>query len=156
MEWLHDDKSWKAAELGFLGELRYYSADGTYNKAMAGEDPSDPQWAVFGPGTQEIIVPEEGITSEVVIRMLNSRKDGIVPPQKVALYACDTADGEGAYLLQVKESPVWPNDRHDTFTDCILFEVDEIQTAFLKIVFSSESKVYMDKVFTDIRYNLTK
>ena len=87
--------------------------------------------------------------------MLNSRKDGIIPPQKVALYACE-ADGKGSYLLQVKDSPVWPNDRHDTFIDCILFELDDIETAFLKIVFSSDSKVYMDKIFTDVRFNLTK
>ena len=156
MEWMNGDRYWKAAELGFKGELRYYSADGTYDKAMASEDPSDPEWTVFGPGTNEIIIPNEGIASEVVVRMLNSRKDGIIPPGKVALYACTTADGEGSYLLQVKDSPVWPNDRHDTFTDCILFELDDIETAFLKIVFSSDSKVYMDKIFTDVRFNLTK
>lgn len=136
MDWLDGDKGWKAAERGFTEGM---------------EDPSHPGWTVFGPGTNEIIVPKEDTATEVTVRMLNSRKDGIFPPRKICIYACDDREGNGACLLQIKDSPTWPNDRHDTFVDCILFEIDDVKTDFLKIVFSSDSKVYIDKDFTDVR-----
>ena len=152
MSWLGGDTYWKAAELGFMGELRH----GIFgDRAMASEDPSDSGWTVYAPGTHKFMVEVEGVTSEVVLRMLNSAKDGIVPPQKIFLYAC-SHDGKDAYLIGVKDTPVWPNNRHDAFVDTVLFELDDIETAYLMIVFSADTKVYMDKVFTDVRYNITK
>lgn len=130
MSWLGGDPYWKAAELG-----------------LASEDPSDSGWDVYAPGTHKIIVEVEGFTSEVVLRMLNSAKDGIVPPQKIFLYACEH-DGSDAYLLGVKDSPVWPNNRHDAFVDTVLFELDDIETSYVMVVFSADTKVYLDKVFT--------
>ena len=149
MDWRAGDVYWKAAELGFRGELRYYDAPESV-RAMASEDPSDEGWTVYGPGTHEIVVEVEGVTDEVVVRMLNSRKDGIVPPQKISLYAGNGPDGE-FFLQQVKYVPVWPHTRHDTFVDIVLFELDDIEDPFIKIVFSTDSKVCLDKIFNDVR-----
>lgn len=153
MEWKKGDKYWKAAELGFMGELRNYDAP---ESVMASEDPSDKGWAVYGPGTHEIIVEVEGMTSDVVVRMLNSKKDGIVPPEKVSLYAGNGREEKDFYLQQVKYTPAWPHTRHDTFVDIVLFELDDIEEPFLKIVFTTDSKVYIDKIFDDVRYNIAK
>jgi hypothetical protein len=153
MEWKEGDKYWKAAELGFMGELRNYDAP---ESVMASEDPSDKGWAVYGPGTHEIIVEVEGMTSDVVVRMLNSKKDGIVPPEKVSLYAGNGREEKDFYLQQVKYTPAWPHTRHDTFVDIVLFELDDIEEPFLKIVFTTDSKVYIDKIFDDVRYNIAK
>ena len=152
MGWKAGDNYWKAAELGFRGELRCYDAPESV-KAMASEDPSDEGWTVYGPGLHEITVEVEGITSEVVVRMLNSQKDGIVPPEKICLYA---GQGEDFRLQQVKYTPQWPHTGHDTFVDIVLFELEDIEDAFIKIVFTTDHKVYLDKVFTDVRYNIAK
>ena len=149
MDWRAGDRYWKAAELGFRGELRYYDAPESV-RAMASEDPSDEGWTVYGPGTHEIVVEVEGITDEVVVRMLNSHKDGIVPPQKISLYTGNGPDGDFC-LQQVKYTPVWPHTRHDTFVDIVLFELDDIEDPFIKIVFSTDSKVCLDKIFNDVR-----
>ena len=146
MDWRAGDNYWKAAELGFMGELRYYDEPESI-KAMASEDPSDKGWTVYGPGTHEIIVKAEGMTSEVVVRMLNSRKDGIVPPKKLSLYAGGGRDEKDFHLQQVKYTPSWPHTRHDTFVDIVLFELDDIEEPFIKIVFTTDSKVYLDKIY---------
>ena len=150
MEWRSEDNYWKAAELGFMGELRYYDAPNTV-KAMASEDPSDEGWTVYGPGTHEIIVSVEGCTSEIVVRMLNSQKDGIVPPRKLSIYSANGLEEKDFSLQQVKYTPVWPHTRHDTFVDIVLFEFDDIEVPYIKIVFTTDSKVYLDKIFSDVR-----
>ena len=156
MDWKAGDNYWKAAELGFMGELRYEGGEPESSKAMASEDPSDKGWTVYGPGTHEIIVRTEGMTSEVVVRMLNSKKDGIELPKTISLYAGNGRDEDDFDLLQVKYTPAWPHDRHDTFVDIVLFELDDIEDSFLKIVFTTDSKVYLDKIFDDVRYNIAK
>jgi len=144
MAWKNGSPYWKAAEMGFKGGLR----DGSGAPcATASEDPSDNRWTEYEPGTHRIVVKTEGADSEVILRMLNSAKDGIVPPQKVFLYACDSADGEGARLLGIKDTPVWPYNRHDTFVDTVLFELDDIEGDYLMIVFTSDSKVCLDRIF---------
>ncbi len=144
MAWKNGSPYWKAAEMGFKGGLR----DGSGAPcATASEDSSDNRWTEYEPGTHRIVVKTEGTDSEVILRMLNSAKDGIAPPQKVFLYACDSADGEGARLLGIKDTPVWPYNRHDTFVDTVLFELDDIEGDYLMIVFTSDSKVYLDRIF---------
>ena len=60
------------------------------------------------------------------------------------------------HLQQVKYTPSWPHTRHDTFVDIVLFELDDIEEPFIKIVFTTDSKVYLDKIFDDVRYNIAK
>ena len=131
MDWRSGDDYWKAAELGFMCEH------------ACGEDPSDKGWMIYGPGTHEIIVGTDGMTSEVVVRMLNSHKDGIIPPEKVVLYAGKEGDFR---LQQVKYTPKWPHTRHDAFVDIVLFELDDIEAPFVKIVFTTDKKVYLDRI----------
>lgn len=129
MDWLGGSSYWKAAEMGFKGN--------------ASEDPSDKRWTMYGPGTHKVVV-EAG--SSVVLRLLNSAKDGIVPPQKIFLYACDSPSGEGARLIGVQDTPYWPNNRHDAYVDTVLFELDDMKTPYLMVVFTTDSKVYLDSV----------
>ena len=131
MDWRSGNDYWKAAELGFMCEH------------ACGEDPSDKGWMIYGPGTHEIIVETGGVTSEVVVRMLNSHKDGIIPPEKVVLYAGKEGDFR---LQQVKYTPKWPHTRHDAFVDIVLFELDDIEAPFVKIVFTTDKKVYLDRI----------
>lgn len=133
MDWKSGNSYWKAAELGFWGRT-------------ASEDPADPRWTVYKAGTHEMIVSGDGVSAQLMVRMLNSRKDGIVPPQKLMLYGCNQ-DGDDAVLLQIKDSPVWSDTRHDTFTDCVLFEPGDVEYPCFKIVFSSESEVYLETIF---------
>ena len=35
--------------------------------------------------------------------------------------------------------------------DIVLFELDDIEDPFIKIVFSTDSKVCLDKIFNDVR-----
>ena len=98
---------------------------------------------MYGPGTHKVVV-EAG--SSVVLRLLNSAKDGIVPPQKIFLYACDSPSGEGARLIGVQDTPYWPNNRHDAYVDTVLFELDDMKTPYLMVVFTTDSKVYLDSV----------
>ena len=137
MDWKAGDGYWKAAESGF--------------KEGASEDPDDKRWTVYGPGTHEIIVEVEGITDEVVVRMLNSQKDGIVPPEKISLYAGNDPDGKDFRLYQVKYTPAWPHTRHDAFVDMVLFELPDIEDSYIKIAFTTDKKVYLDKILTDVR-----
>ena len=128
MSWLSGSSYWKAAEMGFKGN--------------ASEDPSDKRWTVYGPGTHKVVVKAD---SSVVLRLLNSAKDGIVPPQKIFLYACDTPSGEDARLIGVQDTPSWPNNRHDAYVDTVLFEPDNVDTEYLMVVFTADFKVYLDR-----------
>ena len=139
MSWLAGSSYWKAAEYGMCYGSR---ADGI----VTSEDPSDKGWTVYGPGSHNIAVKTDGKVSSVVLRLLNSAKDGIVPPEKVFLYACDRPDGKDTRLLGVKDTPYWPNNRHDAYIDTVLFEFDEIMTPYLMLVFTSGSKVYLDTI----------
>ena len=139
MSWLAGSSYWKAAEYGMCYGSR---ADGI----VTSEDPSDEGWIVYGPGSHNVAVKTDGKVSSVVLRLLNSAKDGIVPPEKVFLYACDRPDGKDARLLGVKDTPYWPNNRHDAYIDTVLFEFDEIMTPYLMLVFTSGSKVYLDTI----------
>jgi hypothetical protein len=139
MSWLAGSSYWKAAEYGMCYGSR---ADGI----VTSEDPSDKGWTVYGPGNHNVAVKTDGKVSSVVLRLLNSAKDGIAPPEKVFLYACDRPDGKDARLLGVKDTPYWPNNRHDAYIDTVLFEFDEIRTPYLMLVFTSGSKVYLDTI----------
>lgn len=133
MSWLGGSSFWKTVEASMLGK---------YGPA-ATEDVSDPRWRFYKAGTHEVILPVEECRQQgVLVRMLNSHKDGIVPPSKLFLFS--SQDGVQWSLLQIKDTPVFPNTNHDTFIDHVLFEIPDIETSQIKIAFSTELKAAFD------------
>ncbi len=135
MSWLSGDRYWQAAEDALLGKAG----------PVAGEDARDQRWVKYGPGTHEIEIPvSDGKVKEVMVRMLNSHKDGIVPPSKIFLFT--SGDGVRWSLAQIKDSPVCPNTNHDAFVDHVLFEGLDNEGPYMKIVFTVEDKAYFDRI----------
>ena len=71
--------------------------------------------------------------------MLNSRKDGIVPPSKLFLFTSE--DGEKWTLDCSKDTPVWANTGHDAFVDLMVFDID---AKHIKLAFTAEYEAYME------------
>lgn len=136
MGWLGGDRYWKVAEASILGKLG----------DAATEDATDPRWRRYGKGTHEIVVDLSGKTevNEVLVRMLDSRKDGINPPAKLFLFT--GKDKQKWSLAQVKDTPACPNTNHDAFIDFVLFENVGRDARYLKIAFTVDSKSCLDEV----------
>ena len=127
MSWLGGGREWKLAEEFFLGK----------RGPAATEDISDPRWTRYAPGTHEVILENKG--PELVVRMLNSRKDGIVPPSKLFLFTSE--DGEKWTLDSIKDTPAWVNTNHDAFVDLMVFDID---AEHIKLAFTAEYEAYME------------
>ena len=137
MAWKNGSPYWKAAEASYAG---------AYGPA-ASEDPSDPRWTFYEKGTHEIAIPSDGGKSgRLLVRMLNSHKDGIVPPSKIFLFTSE--DGQKWSLAAVKDSPVSPNTNHDAFVDYVLFDGFDASAPYMKIAFTVEAKAAFDILAT--------
>ena len=90
-----------------------------------------------------------------MVRMLNSEKDGVIPPVKIHLFA--SIDGQSWTLAQIKDTPVFPNTGHDAFVDCVLFDDirlpvtdgKKMKPVSLKLAFTCEHKTYIDEIFVN-------
>jgi len=138
MAWRRGDPYWKAVEAATAGRLK--------GSCPAHEDPSDENWTSYAPGKHEIVIDlgSDGERGKILLRMLNSHKDGIVPPKMVFLFK--SPDGDRWTLDQIRQAPVFPNTRHDTFVDCILFDSLSSDTRYIKFAFESEYKTMTDEV----------
>ena len=136
MAWISGDRYWKLAEASILGKFG----------SAATEDLNDALWNAYKPGTHEMILDlsEEMDVNEVLVPMLNSHKDGIVPPSKLFLFS--SKDGENWSLEQIKDSPVCPNTNHDAFIDYVLFNPTDCMASYIKVAFTAESTAYFDKM----------
>lgn len=137
MSWLSGDRYWKAVENALCGR---------YGRA-ASEDVSDPGWKIYPAGTHEVVLDVSGRDiRSLMFRMLNSAKDGIVPPEKLYVYVSE--DGSQYTMARIQESPCFPNDRHDAYVDCVLTEgLDAFgELKKIKVVFRSQNTTYMDDV----------
>ena len=129
MSWLSGDAFWNLAEDFFVGR----------RGPAAMEDPDDPQWNVYEPGSHEIML--EGVEDRIIVRMLNCRKDGIVPPSAVSVFT--SKDGKEWTLADEKTAPLWVNTGHDAFVDMLVF--DNLPKArHMKLTFTSETEVYLE------------
>ena len=139
MSWLGGDRYWKLAEASILGKLG----------AAATEDVNDPRWKQYKPGTYEIVIDLDGKeeVNEVLVRMLNCHKDGIIPPSKLFLFSSN--DGDKWSLEQIKDSPVCPNTNHDAFIDFVLFDGVGAEARYLKVAFTAEQKVFLDEILVN-------
>jgi hypothetical protein len=135
MAWLGGDIYWKTVEASMTGRFGPYAT----------EDAGDPRWRFYEAGAHEIVISlDEPKVENMLVRMLNSRKDGIVPPSKIFLFT--SRDGSEWSLLQIKDSPVFPNTNHDAFVDHLLFELPDLECKYIKIAFSVEGKAAFDEV----------
>lgn len=171
MAWKEGARYWKLAEAAFYGNLKSTKEWVAWNPADFGqgrsvvirdgktaeEDVMDKRWAVYHPGVNEIFIdlidPTE--VNELMVRMLNSEKDCVIPPVKIHLFA--SVDGQSWTLAQIKDTPVFPNTGHDAFVDCVLFDdirlpvIDgkKMKPVSLKLVFTCEHKTYIDEIFVN-------
>lgn len=135
MGWLEGGEYWKTVESSMTGRFG----------PAATEDVSDPLWNFYEKGTHDIVLETgDGKEKKVLVRMLNSRKDGIVPPSKLFLFT--SGDGENWSLAQIKESPVSPNTNHDAFVDHVLFDITDVPARYLKVSFTTEGNAAFDSI----------
>ena len=135
MSWLAGSSYWKTVEASMCGKCG----------PAASEDAGDPLWKFYEAGTHEIVLPvDNGKVESVLVRMLNSHKDGIVPPSKIFLFS--SQDGKEWSLVQIKDTPVFPNTNHDAFIDYVLFDNLSLEDAHMKIAFTVEAKSAFDSV----------
>lgn len=132
MSWLAGDEYWKVSE--------------SYSKSSSAtpkEDPADEGWVRYKPGTHEVVIELDKYFIYLDVLMLNSRKDGIVPPEKIFLFT--SKDGVSWSLAQIKDAPVWKNTNHDTFVDYVQFAgLEELVGAkYLKLAFTAEHDAYL-------------
>jgi hypothetical protein len=78
--------------------------------------------------------------------MLNSHKDGIIPPSKVFLWAAEADYGYRYRLIGIADINAFPNTGHDAFIDHVIFDGLKLTDKYLKIEFTSDADVYIDEV----------
>ena len=133
MSWLGGCGYWKTVEASMTGRLGPHAT----------EDLEDPLWKFYEAGMNEIVVPVEGgKVNSVLVRMLNSHKDGIVPPDKIFLFT--SRNGSKWSLAQIKDTPSFPNTNHDAFVDHVLFDNLDLEASHMKIAFTVEAKAAFD------------
>ena len=116
---------------------------GKYGPA-ATEDVSDPRWKKYSPGTAEIVLEYDKEKPEwIMVRMLNCAKDKVVPPQKIFLFASE--DTEKWNLLEIKDTPAFPNTLHDAFIDHVIF-TPSAKSRYLKLAFTNENDVMLEVI----------
>lgn len=162
MDWLKDSREWKIMEKSYCGKIESPVKYMTYHPAEKGfyvdrklcdsetayEDPRDKRWSVYGAGKTEIHTEfeTEVEVNTVVVRMLNSHKDGIIPPSKVFLWAAEADYGYRYRLIGIADINAFPNTGHDAFIDHVIFDGLKLTDKYLKIEFTSDADVYIDEV----------
>jgi hypothetical protein len=162
MDWLSGDLKWKIMERSYCGNidtpvgyLTYCPGEEDYlidpklcDEATAFEDVRDERWSRYPAGKTEIYIEFDSETprNTVMLRMLNSHKDGITPPAKVFLWAADASEDTRYRLAGIAETPVFPNTGHDAFIDYAVFEGLNLSEKYLKLEFTSETEVYIDEI----------
>ena len=132
MAWLAGDEYWLEYEL---------QRDALFD--FASEDPKDENWTRYKPGINEYKIDRDKECLGIHVHVLNSSKDGIVPPAKFHLYT--SRDGRKWTLAQTKDTPVWDNVKHDTFVDLVIFDGIDARNHH-KLVFESDKKVYIEVI----------
>lgn len=162
MDWLGGDLKWAIMERSFCGHiesdiahLTYCPGEGDYlidrrlcDGEMAYEDTTDSRWSIYEAGKTEILVEFDSNVkvNSVMLRMLNSHKDGIIPPSKVFLWTAEAGNEDDYRLVSITDTPVFPNTGHDAFIDYAFFDGLDITGKYLKIEFTSDTKVYIDEI----------
>lgn len=166
MSWLSGDTYWRIMEKSMCGNLTepgylvYCPGNDDYlidrrlcDGEFATEDAGDVRWSEYKAGKNELYVEfgDNKLVGSVMLRMLNSDKDGIVPPSKIYLWNRHGGDDEAYDLIRIIDVPVFPNTGHDAFVDMVLFDNLDFESSLLKIEFFSEGEVYIDEIIVNTK-----
>jgi hypothetical protein len=107
-------------------------------------------WDIRESGYQEkfLQITENQVVEGLLVRMLMCSKDRIETPDMISLSY--SKDGEHYSLVQTKACPVFPNTRHDAYTDCILFDDLEGRipegVSHIKVSWYSDGRTAVDRL----------
>ena len=116
---------------------------------VAEEDSKDARWVKFEKGYHELVVDLQKKTRlrKVMLRMLDYNLDGIGMPLKVYLFT--SLDGKEYRLASIKDTPHFPNNRHDAWIENLLFDQLDESIRYMKVAFEASQQVYMDELFVN-------
>ena len=165
MDWKAGDRKWKILEKSFSGNIDSKACYLTYRPGgedylidyklcdgqTAFEDIRDLRWSRHDAGKNELYMEFDWANynqvNTVMVRMLNSHKDGIIPPSKVFLWAEEEVDSNNYRLVGIADTPVFPNTNHDAYIDFVIFDnLNVKKTKCMKLEFFSETDVYIDEI----------
>lgn len=159
MAWKRRIGCWQLAEAAFMERLANGATiDMVLGKAdlkalldgrVAEEDSKDARWVKFEKGYHELVVDLQKKTRlrKVMLRMLDYNLDGIGMPLKVYLFT--SLDGEEYRLASIKDTPHFPNNRHDAWIENLLFDQLDESIRYMKVAFETSQQVYMDELFVN-------
>lgn len=109
----------------------------------------DARWVKFEKGYHELVVDLQKKTRlrKVMLRMLDYNLDGIGMPLKVYLFT--SLDGKEYRLASIKDTPHFPNNRHDAWIENLLFDQLDESIRYMKVAFEASQQVYMDELFVN-------
>lgn len=158
MAWKNGDAFWKMFEATLLDKLSNAANTSMISDAnvkaladgnVAEENADDSRWVKFEKGHHEVVIDLQKNTSlqNLMVRTLNYNHEQIVAPRKVYVYT--STDGKVYDLASIKDSPYFPNNKHDAWVDGILFEKLNKTARYVKVAFDADGKVYMDEIFVN-------
>ena len=159
MAWKRRIGCWQLAEAAFMERLANGATiDMVLGKAdlkalldgrVAEEDSKDARWVKFEKGYHELVVDLQKKTRlrKVMLRMLDYNLDGIGMPLKVYLFT--SLDGKEYRLASIKDTPHFPNNRHDAWIENLLFDQLDESIRYMKVAFEASQQVYMDELFVN-------
>ena len=154
MAWRGGDRYWKLMENAIAGRLANGAPSGTVTENPAvidgksGEESIEsPEWIRFRNGYNEVLFDfgKRIKVNEVLIRTLNYAKRNIQAPLKTYIYLSD--DGKHFKLISIRDTPLWPNDKHDAWVDGTYFCDLDTKARFMKVAFSAPSELMIDEIF---------
>lgn len=162
MAWKNGDTFWKLFEASLLEKLANEAtpemvSDKTRKALLDGqvaeENFEDNRWVKFEEGHHEVIIDmqQKSALNSLIVRMLNSGKDNVNTPFKIYVYGSD--NGTDYSLLSIKDSPVFPNRKHDAWIDAVLFENLESNTRYIKVAFDTKGMTFIDEIFVNPTIN---
>ena len=158
MAWKNGDAFWKMFEATLLEKLSNAANTSMISDAnvkaladgnVAEENADDSRWVTCEKGHHEVVLDLQKTTSlqNLMVRTLNYNREQIVAPRKVYVYT--STDGKVYDLASIKDSPYFPNNKHDAWVDGILFEKLNKTARYVKVAFDADGKVYMDEIFVN-------
>lgn len=156
MEWKKGNSHWNMLSASFMGTLKsknnIHLIGKNYSKLADGslgeENVFDYNWLHFSPGYHELLFDlktKNFSLDNIMLRALNYESANIGVPEIVTIYISD--DGKHYDLVSMKTIHSWPNAKHDSWIEGIMFENLSLNTHYLKIAFKSSCNVYLDEVF---------
>ena len=146
MAWKEGDSFWKLFEAALLDKLVNSAKSEMIGKVdmkaladgrVAEEDSGDSRWVRFEKGHHEVVIDLQKNTSlqKVLVRTLNYNQEKIGAPLKVYVYT--SQDGQTYNLASIKDTPYFPNNKHDAWIDAVLIDNLKEKTRYVKVAFDA-------------------